>query len=282
VVTGQTVTLDGTSSTGTAPLTCTWSFENSDGSIIWDTKPGCKIDMVFQIADMKYVRLIVTDANGATDDSLQSFPVTSPAPPAFVQVNSSTPQTAQTTVNTSYTSAERAGDLNVVVIGWSNSTGTISSVTDSAGNTYQVAAPVAHGSGISQAIYYAKNVKAGANTVTVRYGSSVSYADVRILEYSGIDGTSPFDATSSASGSTSTANSGSATTHFASELVVGAGTTTAGFTTAGSGFTRRILTSPDADIVEDKTVTATGSYNATAPVTGSWTMQMATFKAAGQ
>ena len=58
--------------------------------------------------------------------------------------------------------------------------------------------------------------------------------------------------------------------------------TAGAFTKAGAGFTLRIITSPDADIAEDQTVSATGSYNATAPTSSStaWVMQMATFRAA--
>ena len=51
------------------------------------------------------------------------------------------------------------------------------------------------------------------------------------------------------------------------ELIVGAGTTTGGFTGAGSGYTSRIITTPDADILEDRVVTSTGSYSATAAPT---------------
>jgi hypothetical protein len=58
--------------------------------------------------------------------------------------------------------------------------------------------------------------------------------------------------------------------------------TTNVYTNAGSGFTKRIITTPDADIAEDRVVTATGSYSATAPQTGNWVMQMVTFRAAGQ
>src|SRR4029077_17634866 len=52
-------------------------------------------------------------------------------------------------------------------------------------------------------------------------------------------------------------------------------------TGAGSGFTSRMITVPDSDIAEDRIVTATGSYAATASTTpGAWIMQMAAFKAA--
>ena len=87
----------------------------------------------------------------------------------FVQVNSATPQTNDSTVTVPYLQAQGAGDLNVVAIGFNDSTSTITSVTDSAGNVYQLAAPLTRGSGMSQAIYYAKNINAaaaGANIVT--------------------------------------------------------------------------------------------------------------------
>jgi hypothetical protein len=208
-----------------------------------------------------------------------------PPPIAFVQVQSATPQSPQSTVATTFTQAQSAGNLDVVVIGWNESTGNITSVTDGAGNTYQVAAATVRGTGISQAIYYAKNIvaaAAGANTVTVRFDKSVAFADVRILEYSGLDQANPFDVSRSAADSTDQADSGAATTNFARELIVGGGTTSGCFTGAGSGFTARIITGPDCDVVEDRTVTTTGSYSATAPQYGNWVMQMATFKGTGQ
>ena len=54
----------------------------------------------------------------------------------YVQSAYATPQSPQTTVNVTYTAAQTAGDLNVVVVGWNDSTATVSSVTDSKGNVY--------------------------------------------------------------------------------------------------------------------------------------------------
>jgi hypothetical protein len=188
------------------------------------------------------------------------------AMPAFVQVNSAVPQSPQSTVATTFTKAQVAGDLNAVVVGWNEAAGNVTSVTDSAGNPYQVAAATTRGTRLSQAVYYAKGIAAaGANTVTVRFDKAVAYADVRILESGGLDATSPLDVTRSAAGSTSTASSDAATTQFATELLLGAGTTDASFTAPGTGYTSRIITNPDADIAEDRTVSATGSYSATAP-----------------
>jgi glucose/arabinose dehydrogenase/PKD repeat protein len=208
-----------------------------------------------------------------------------PATPAFVQVNSATPQTPQSTVATPFVQAQTAGNLNAVVIGWNESVGNITQVRDSRGNTYQAATTTARGDNLSQAVYYAKDIlasAAGANTVTVTFDKAVTYADIRILEYSGLDRASPLDVSSSAAGSVALASSGPATTNFAKELLLGVGMTSGAFSGAGTGYTTRIITNPDADIAEDRVVSSVGSYNATAPQNGTWVMQMVAFKAAGQ
>ncbi|MEY2524145.1 MAG: large repetitive protein, partial [Ilumatobacteraceae bacterium] len=204
-------------------------------------------------------------------------------PITFKQVSSATPQTNQASVGVGFGAAQTAGDLNVVVVGWNDTTSTVTSVTDSSGNVYQLAAPVARSSSTSQAIYFAKNIAANANnTVTVAFNTAAAYVDLRVLEYSGIDTVNPLDQTASAVGSSSTANSGNVTTAAANELVFGAGTTTGVFSGGGSGFTTRIITTPDADIAEDRIVSAAGSYGATAPQSGTWVMQVVTFRGAAQ
>ena len=223
-------------------------------------------------------------ASTSTDNTV-AYNAVAPAPIAFVQVNAATPQTNQSAVTVAYTSAQVAGDTNILAIGWNNTTSNITSVTDSAGNTYQLAVPTASGSGISQAIYYAKNIKAaaaGTNTVTVTFSASTPFVDIRALEYSGLDPVNPFDVGTSASGNGTSANSGTVTTTAAGELIFGAGMTGGVFSAAGTNFTNRIITAQDGDIAEDRFVTTTGSYSATASLSGSaaWVMQVATFKAA--
>jgi chitodextrinase len=206
------------------------------------------------------------------------------AGPAFVQVVAAQPQTNQTTVTVTYTKAQAAGDTDVLAIGWSDVTSNITKVSDSSGNTYAVAAPTVHGSATSQAIYYAPDIKAaaaGANTVTVTFNTAAAYVDLRASEYSGLNAMAPFDVAASATGSASTAASPSVTTSYSSELIFGAGDTSGVFSAAGAGFTKRIITNPDSDITEDKTVSAIGSYNATGKQSGAWVMQVAAFKAAG-
>jgi len=204
----------------------------------------------------------------------------------FVQGGYATPQSPQSVVSVTYTGAQGAGNLNVVVVGWNDTTAAVSSVTDSKGNLYTLAIGPTQLSGqLSQAIYYAKGIlsaAAGGNTVTVRFTTPAVYADIRILEYSGLDQLNPLDVTAAATGTNASSTSGSATTTNANDLIFGANIVATLTQSAGTGFTRRMITSPDGDIAEDRVVTAIGTYSATAPLSsaGPWIMQMVAFKAA--
>jgi len=202
---------------------------------------------------------------------------TTQAVAAFVQVAAATPQSPSASVSATYSQDQSAGNTNVVAVGWNDQTSSISAVTDTAGNTYVLAVATARGQGLSQAIYYSQGIKAGAgNKVTATFSSAANIVDLRIAEYSGLGG--GLDGSASGNGTSGTASSGSFTTTNANDLIVGAGMTVGVFTGAGSGFTLRIITSPDADNVEDRSVAATGSYAATAPVSGGWLMQAVAFK----
>ena len=225
----------------------------------------------------------------STDQSyIATFAVTTPPPEpiSFVQVSSATPQSSLDTVAVPYSVAQAAGGTNVVAIGWNSATSSVSSVSDSAGNTYELAAPVARSAGLSQTIYFARNIKASAagNVVTVRFVTTVPFADVRITEYRGIDIGNPVNATASANGTSVAASSGSVTTTSAKTLLFGAGMTTGGFVSAATGFTTRVITPQDADIIVDRAVTATGNYaaGATQSSAAEWVMQVVAFRGALQ
>jgi IPT/TIG domain len=201
---------------------------------------------------------------------------------------------------------QTAGDLNLVVVGWNDISSTIASVTDTAGNTYVLAAGTvstplptgnnANPAGVSQAIYYAKNIVGGANTVIVTFNSATAAQDIRILEYGtaggGFDLVAPLDTSIGASATAGPASSGPATTNSANDLIFGAGTITSGFTSVvkacgtgcvmygeptGSGINNF------GDIVEDALVSAAGPYNAAANFAdGAAVMQMVALRLAGQ
>src|SRR5437879_1971909 len=105
----------------------------------------------------------------------------------FVQVNSAVP-TSTATISATYNSAQTAGNMNVVAIGWDSSFITLKTLTDSKGNSYKLAVSYVDSTGITQAIYYAPNIvaaAAGANRVTATLSASTDWPDLRILEYSG-------------------------------------------------------------------------------------------------
>jgi hypothetical protein len=203
---------------------------------------------------------------------------------SYVQGNYATPQSPQTSVPVKFNAAQFAGDLNVVVVGWNDSTATVSAVTDTAGNSYTLAVGPTVISGVaSQSIYYAKSIaaaSAGANTVTVGFSTGAQYPDIRILEYSGADKVNPVDVTAASSNNSGSSNSGLVATTNPTDLLFGANLVLSLTTGPGSGFTSRLLTAPDGDIAEDSMVTTTGSYSATAPlnISSQWIMQMVAFR----
>ncbi|MBS0182680.1 MAG: hypothetical protein JSS39_09785, partial [Nitrospira sp.] len=204
----------------------------------------------------------------------------------FVQGSYATPQSPQSVVSVDYAGAQGSGNLNVVVVGWNDTAASVSSVSDSRGNIYTRAiGPTQYNNQLSQSIYYARGIlpsAAGANTVTVRFTTPAVYADIRILEYSGVDQLNPIDVTAAATGTNSSSNSGPATTTNANDLIFAANIVATLTRGPGAGFTRRMITSPDGDIAEDRIVTTVGSYSGIAPLSsaGPWIMQMVAFKAA--
>jgi hypothetical protein len=231
--------------------------------------------------------VVVTDSNGSGTLTNGFSYAGAGATFGFVQVASATPQTPEAGVTISYPQTQGAGDLNLVVVGWNDTTATVRSVTDSLGNIYSLAVGPTKGTALTQSIYYAKNILAGKNSVSVAFSQAAVYPDIRVLEYSGISATSPLDVTagdSGASANNTVVSSGSATTSTANELIFGAGTTSWGFTKAGSGFIAGTITG-DGNIAEHEAVSAAGTYSASATVGASgsakWVMQMATFKLTG-
>ena len=202
----------------------------------------------------------------------------------YVQGNYATPQTPQTAVNVTFTGAQAAADLNVVVVGWNDSSAIVNTLTDSRGNIYtRAVGPTVQSGSLSQSIYYAKDIAAaaaGANTVTVTFSVAAQYPDIRIIEYSGADLNNPIDVTVGNTGSSTTSSSGAAITTNSTDLLFAANIVATYTNSAGNGFTSRMITSPDGDLIEDRMTTAAGSHSATASLdsAGPWIMQMVAFR----
>jgi len=206
---------------------------------------------------------------------------------AYIQGNYAVPQTPQNSVSVNYSGAQTPGDLNVVIVGWNSSAGAVTSVSDTRGNSYQLAVgPTQLSGALSQCIYYAKNIggaAAGTNTVTVQFSQAEPYPDIRILEYGGIDPVNPLDVAAASLGSSTLSSTNPVAISNTIDLLVAANTVKSGTIGAVGGFTQRLLTWPDGDIVEDRIVTAPTYYDASAPLgsLGNWVMQMVAFRAAG-
>jgi hypothetical protein len=226
--------------------------------------------------------------NGATSNGVPFTVVTTtPAQaPRFIQTSYAVPQTPQTSVGVRFAGAQTAGNLNVVAIGWADTATTISSVRDSSGNVYRAAVGPTVQTGIaSAAIFYAANIAAApanGNVVTVTFSGAARYPDVRIAEYSGVDTANPVDATAAAMGTGAMSDSNALRTSHATDLLIAANKVRSATNAPGAGYTSRVITSPNGHILEDRLVTAAGSYNATAPLSpaDSWIMQLVAFRAA--
>jgi hypothetical protein len=167
----------------------------------------------------------------------------------------------------------------VLAIGWNDTTARIASVRDSAGNTYRRAIATFRGNGLSQAVWIAADVAAapaGTNRVTVTFDRPAAFVDLRITEYRGVRATAPFVTGTSATGSGTSATTPEVAVSGRRELLFAAGMTGASFTGPGDGFSQRIVTSPDGDIVEDAAGLAAGPHDATAALSGgTWLLQVA-------
>jgi hypothetical protein len=151
-------------------------------------------------------------------------------------------------------------------------------VTDSRGNSYQLAGAQDQTSDGSRVlIYYASNVAAGASTVRVQLSGSATLR-FGVYEYSGV---STLDRVASAQGNTGTSlDTGSPpTTSQSGELVFTLGMTGDPVTyAAGAGYTQRHVVAGKF-LTEDRVVSAVGSYHGTATIspTSLWAIVVATF-----
>ncbi len=86
------------------------------------------------------------------------------------------------------------GDLIVLALFVLDST-SVSNVSDTQGNPYTlIGSPQTWSThNFVERLYYAKNIKGGADTATVTLSGS-KYMEVRVYEYSGLDPSSPLDA----------------------------------------------------------------------------------------
>jgi hypothetical protein len=202
-------------------------------------------------------------------------------PITYVQLGSARTTANGTSLSLTFPQAQNAGDLIVLAVGWTDSTSVVTSVVDTAGNTYAKAVgPTSYSPDLSQSIYYASGIKAAAtNKITVTMNVSAPSLDLRAAEFGGLNATGALDVTAAATGKSSATSSGAATTTSPYELLVGAGMSSDLYSAAGSGYTK-VIVSLNGNLLEYEIVSAAGSYSATATQASSaeWVMQLAAFK----
>jgi len=201
-------------------------------------------------------------------------------PIVFVQGAVATNAGNNASVMQSFPLAQTAGNLNVVVISWTDQNDNVLGVADTNLNTYLSATQEISAQGFTQRIYYASDIEAGANLVTVTLTGNVPNPKIRIFEYAGIATSLPVDKVSSSNGSSATSAAGPITTTQDRELLFAANVVATATTAAGTDFTERQL--DVGDMVQDRVVTAAGTYSTDAPLSaaGGWIMQLVAFKGA--
>jgi len=186
--------------------------------------------------------------------------------------------TSGKTANVSFTSTTTSGNLIVAFVVWNN-TGSVT-LSDSLGNFYVSAVGPTrwHNNRYSAQIFYARNIKGGANTVTAKFSSAVSaFGSVYINEYTGLDPIAPFDVGAATTGTSGALNSSLATSTNTPDLIFAAGVSDGTASSAGSGYSVR--STSNGDLTMDKLVFAQGTYTATASNSGgTWALLMAAFK----
>ena len=220
------------------------------------------------------VTLSATNASGTGTASL-TLTISASTPASFVQQGAGTTRGNSSSLTLSFPANTLAGDLLLVAFDYANGV-TPSAVTDSQGNSFTlVRNPLTTPAGAVSSVYYAKNIKGGADTVTVTLSANSSYLEVYLSEYSGINPTSPIDAEAGASGTAGAVSSGAAKTTVAGDMIYSF-CVADWACTAGSGFTTR--STLDSNLIEDMVAGNPGQYAATGTANKGWSMLMVALK----
>jgi len=228
----------------------------------------------------------VSDANQMTDSKAFTLTINSASTTPIVGVQSNAVEgTSASSIAAPFLSANTAGNLIIAFVRMSSTSQSVA-ITDLAGNSYVDAVSQAQTSDGHQVhIFYAKNINAGANTVTATFSATNNHPWMAVYEYSGLSTTNPLDRTAHAQGSNASPSSGaSAITTSANELVfagVGFVNSYTGTATAGGGYTlQQQDTGTSRAATEASIVASTGAYSGTFTLSTStnWSAVLATFQ----
>jgi hypothetical protein len=223
------------------------------------------------------VALSATNGGGTGHATLTLKVIASSTPISFVQAAANASSGGVRSLSVSFPSSSVAGDFILVAFDF-DTNATVSSVSDSQGNAFiKVGNQLTSPGGARSRVYYAKNIKGGADTVKIALSANSGWLEVYLTEYSGVDHTNPIDAQAGTSGSAGPVSSGHGVTDFAGDLIYGycVGDSAC---TAGSGFAARSTLNDN--LIEDMTAGGPGTYSATGSANNGWTMHMVALKPA--
>jgi hypothetical protein len=183
-----------------------------------------------------------------------------------------------TSVNLAYTHAQRAGDLDVVVVSWGQTSTHVASISDTVGDTFTRIGNSFNTGLLTQAMYYAPNITAGANTITVTFDATADQPELRIAEYAGAVTSMPVEHFTEANGTGQTMNLMLIATSNAHDLLVAANTVEAMTDQIDPTYTLRL--NENGDVLFDKIVTSAGQYSANAHLSSNaaWVFFVVAFK----
>src|SRR5260221_3607288 len=185
-----------------------------------------------------------------------------------------------------FPSNNTVGNWIAVCVRAGNSNTQVFAVSDSNANTYRRALQLGiTASAFTFAIFYAENIKGGANTVSISDTVSGPFR-FAILEYSGVATSNSLDVTAVTQGNSTSPNSGSLSPTANGDLLLGAIVTQnpAAFT-AGSGYTIEEFApaEPNTKLIAEDQIQATAglaSAGALLAASDNWGAGLAAFKAA--
>ncbi len=227
---------------------------------------------------------VVVTVGGIASNGM-SFTVGVPPPSPITLTQHAGLNTGGMSVGLAFPATNVAGNFIVVAVRARFANQTIT-VSDARSNVYQRALTVNNGTDDTLAIFYAENIAAGANTVTVGVSTGPASIRLAILEYAGIAQANALDGIATAAGSSTSPASGSATTTTPGDLVLGVFATQSGRTfTAGSGSTIReaVSAAPSTNLmVQDRIQATAGAITGTATMNtlDIWAAGLVAFKAA--
>ncbi len=236
----------------------------------------------------------VTDAKAQKTTAVLSLTInaaSSSSPITLIQ-SAQVEGSAVGSMSVGFPSNNNAGNLIIAFVRMSTTYQTVA-VADTMGNVYSDAvAQFQTYDGHLIHIFYAKNIRGGANRVTATFSATNSHPWLAVYEYSGLDSTNPLDLTAQAQnlgsvpGSVASASTASvsSTTNQLVFAAVGLPSSYAGAVIAGTSYVLREQDTGTSRAANETTSlssqqTVSAAFTLSSPTY--WSLVLATFKAAG-